>query len=107
MSPERDKQVILSIVRRFLAALGEQDIPVERAYLYGSYASGRADAWSDIDVAIITPGFPGDSHDFKLALLKIARNIDLCLEPHPFRADEFGEDYPPAAEILRTGERII
>jgi predicted nucleotidyltransferase len=107
MTPARDKQEVLAVVQRFLAALGEHRIPVERAYLYGSYVSGKADSWSDIDVAIVTPTFPADSYDFKLALMKIARDIDLYLEPHPFRSDEFGEDYPPAAEIIRTGERIM
>ena len=107
MAQARDKQVALAAVRRFLAVLGEHNIPVERAYLFGSYTAGRAHEWSDIDVAVVTPRFEGDGFDFKLSLMKIARDIDLCLEPHPFLSAEFSEDYPPAAEIIRTGERVM
>jgi hypothetical protein len=39
--------------------------------------------------------------------MKIARDIDIDIEPHPFLIDEFNEDNPIAAEILRTGERIL
>jgi len=107
MAQERNKQVALAAVHRFLAVLDQRHIVVERAYLYGSYAAGRADEWSDIDVAIVTARFEGDGFDFKLALMKMARDIDLCLEPHPFLSAEFSEDFPPAAEIMRTGERVM
>ena len=97
----------LEAAKRFLSALQQRNVRVERAYLYGSFVSGRADKWSDIDVAVVMPSFDGDGFDFKLTLMRIARDIDPCLEPHPFLADEFNADFPPAAEILKTGERII
>ena len=49
------------------------------AYLFGSYSKGEVDKWSDIDLAILTDKFIGDSFDFTLLLMKIARNIDFNL----------------------------
>lgn len=39
--------------------------------------------------------------------MKIARDIDVDIEPHPFLVGEFNEDNPLAAEVLRTGEKIL
>jgi len=47
---------IASSIERFLAAVRLRK-RVESAYLYGSYPSGRATEWSDIDLALISPDF--------------------------------------------------
>ena len=67
----------------------------------------NADKWSDIDLTILTDKFIGDSFDFTLLLMKIARNIDFNIEPHPYIADEFNKDNPFAAEIIKTGIRVL
>ncbi|HAX97595.1 MAG TPA: nucleotidyltransferase [Candidatus Atribacteria bacterium] len=76
------------------------------AYLFESYVNGKADEWSDIDVAIVTDSFIGNSFDFKFFLMKIARDRDVNIEPHPFTVEEFTKDNPLVSEILRTGERV-
>jgi predicted nucleotidyltransferase len=44
----------MNTVNKFLVQLKEKGIPVEAAYLFGSYARGREKEWSDIDVAVIS-----------------------------------------------------
>ena len=34
-----------------------QVVHVDGVYLFGSYAKGTADEWSDIDLAIVSPDF--------------------------------------------------
>jgi len=99
-------KLIRASVIRYIEALRKRNIDVVTAYLYGSYAQGKATEWSDIDVAVLTRKFIGDSFDFKFLLMKIAREIDFNIEPHPFLADEFTEDDPIAAEVMRTGEKV-
>ena len=41
-------------VKRFLLRLEGVGIHVEAAYLFGSHATGRENAWSDIDLAVIS-----------------------------------------------------
>ena len=106
MAKAKDMKLIRASVIRYIEALRKRNIDVVTAYLYGSYAQGKATEWSDIDVAVLTRKFIGDSFDFKFLLMKIAREIDFNIEPHPFLADEFTEDDPIAAEVMRTGEKV-
>lgn len=62
---------------------------IDQAYLFGSYVKGTATQWSDIDVALLTNEFIGDSFDFKFLWMKVAREIDLDIEPHPYLIAEF------------------
>jgi hypothetical protein len=39
-------------------------------------------------------------------LMKIARDIDLSIEPHPYLRNEFKKENPMAAEVIKTGIRI-
>jgi len=106
MVKRKDKKLIYQTIQRYLFELEKRNIRVKGAYLFGSYIDGKADEWSDIDVAILTDSFIGDGFDFKFLLMKIARDIDADLEPHPFTVDEFTKDNPFAEEILRTGEKM-
>jgi uncharacterized protein len=107
MATGKDKQLIHREVKRYIALLKERNIMVIQAYLFGSYATGRADDWSDIDLAIVTNRFIGDRFDFRFMLTKLARKIDSDIEPHPYLASDFNDDNPVAAEIIRGGERIV
>lgn len=107
MAEKKDRQTIHRLVNRYIDALKQRDIDVVGSFLFGSHAGGTASEWSDIDIAILTNKFIGDSFDFRFLLMKIARDIDIDIEPHPFLAAEFNEDNPMAVEILRTGEKIL
>ena len=82
-------------------------IHILQACLFGSYVKGTADEWSDIDPALVTEDFIGDSFDFRFLLAKLGRDIDPDIEPHPYLLSEFNESNPIAGEILRNGERIV
>lgn len=98
MAAGRDKRVIYESIEKYISALREREIHVIAAYLFGSFAKGETDAWSDIDLAILTDRFLGDSFDFRFLLMQIAGEIDPDIEPHPFLIDEFDETNPFAAE---------
>ncbi|HED01010.1 MAG TPA: nucleotidyltransferase domain-containing protein [Proteobacteria bacterium] len=107
LAKRKNKKLIYESIERYVEELRKRDIDILAAYLFGSYAKGRATEWSDIDVALLTRQFIGDSFDFKFLLMKIAREIDFNIEPHPYLVDEFNEDNPLAAEVIRTGERVV
>src|SRR3990172_357020 len=106
MAKAKDKQLIRQAIKIYIEELRKRNIEVVTAYLYGSYAQGKATEWSDIDVAVLTKKFIGDRFDFTFLLMKIAREGDFNIEPHPFLADESTEDDPLAAEVMRTGEKV-
>lgn len=107
MAAGKDKKLIYMEIQEYVSALRARDIHVLGAYLFGSYVKGRADEWSDIDLAILTDRFIGDSFDFRFILSKIARDIAPDIEPHPYLASDFNESNPIAAEIIRTGEKVL
>ncbi|MCL0074893.1 nucleotidyltransferase domain-containing protein [Thermodesulfovibrionales bacterium] len=107
MAKRKDKKLIYESIERYINELRKRNIEVVAAYLFGSYAKGRATEWSDIDVAILTKKSIGDSFDFKFLLMKIAREINFDIEPHPYLVDEFNEDNPFAAEVIKTGEKVV
>jgi len=71
--------------------------------LFGSYADNRADAWSDIDVAIISPDFSDDRFDERIRLMKLSSEIDNRIEPVPFHSSDFRNDDPLVGEIKKRG----
>jgi predicted nucleotidyltransferase len=107
LAEKKDWTAVNLLINRYIAALKKRNIKVLGSFLFGSYVKGIASKWSDIDVAILTDKFIGDSFDFRFLLMKIAREIDADIEPHPFLVEEFNEDNPLAAEILKTGQKVF
>ena len=76
--------------------------------LYGSYAEGRANDDSDIDVAVFSEDFGKDPYEEMKALFRLRRKIDTDIEPLPFSRDAyFSNDAADfVTEIVRKGKVI-
>ncbi len=98
---------VKNTISRFLSALQDNNIPVKRAILFGSYAQGNFTEWSDIDLAIVSDIFVGDRFDDKRKIRLITLSISDALEILPFNPQEFTEDDPFVKEIIRTGIKIV
>lgn len=96
-----DKAEALRIAEKYLKSI-DSKYTVLRAILFGSYAKGTFSENSDIDVAIILKNIP-DVIDTQIDLMKLRRNIDLRIEPHPFRSDDFEVNNPLVNEIVKYG----
>ena len=91
----------------YLGLLEKQGVPIERAYLFGSWAKGKQHRWSDIDLAIVSPRFT--NLQTKEHALSRAMRMDLSdVEPHGFHPDDFMPDENAVVrEIMTEGIRII
>ena len=98
---------IIEIINRFLQKLEKSDIYVKVAILFGSYANGTYNEWSDIDLALVSDSFCGIRfYDWdKLRDAKLSVSYDLS--PLPYRSEDFTPDNLFVKEILKTGIRII
>ena len=68
----------------FIARL-EQEIPVREVILFGSYAEGKPQAHSDIDLAVISDWFEGKPAIENLKFLsRIAARHNTLIEALPF-----------------------
>ena len=59
--------------------------------LFGSYITGKANDFSDIDVAIFSDDFGKNLFEDMKKLFKLRRNIDTDIEPLPFRKKDYFE----------------
>lgn len=93
-----------NILKEYIHVLVQKKISIEKAFLFGSYASNTWREHSDIDIAVIynSPN-DNDRFDFQVQLLTIASNIDTRIEPHPISVSDFNINNPFAYEIMRTG----
>ena len=97
---------IKKIIKHFLDEVRKK-YNIDGAYLYGSYAKGTSNKWSDIDIAIISPDFSDDLFAERLTLMQLAASIDDRIEPKPFKAELFDRNDPLVDEIQKNGIPFI
>lgn len=102
----RSTKEIENICKQYYLKLLKKGVPVEKVILFGSYAKSKQNISSDIDLAVILKHYHNDRFETRLELLKVARDFDEIIEPHPFLVSDFNEPDPFAFEIMRTGEQI-
>lgn len=93
---------VKKIIKHFLDEV-RKNYNIDGAYLYGSYAKGTSNKWSDIDIAIISPDFSDDLFAERLTLMQLAASIDDRIEPKPFKTEFFDRNDPLVDEIQKNG----
>lgn len=105
----KDKAVIINKIKKYIKAL-EKNITIYKVILYGSWANGKPDEFSDIDLAIFSPDF--GKHKLKeLQLLsKLSWEIDESIEAIPYSSNTLltHTQNPKyfVHKIIKTGETI-
>ncbi len=100
---------VLKAVRDYVSAARAQGVAVERVVVFGSHATGRAHAWSDIDLLVIAPQFDDMKDRNGLNLLwRLAARIDSRIEPIPCGSRQWLEDDSSAIiEIARREGEVL
>lgn len=94
---------IRGIIDRYIEVLSASGVRPWKVYLFGSYANGNQDEHSDIDLAIVSDSFSGNRFRDRELLMRLRRQVDLRIEPHPFLPEEFTSDNPETVEIILSG----
>lgn len=96
--PTVSQAQLVALLRERLPALAAV-LPVKRAVLFGSWAKGRATAFSDIDLLVIYAGPPRAD-----AYKRVRRCLDLRgLEPHVYAEAEAERLWPTLQRMTRDG----
>ncbi|MBU2444301.1 MAG: nucleotidyltransferase domain-containing protein [Bacteroidetes bacterium] len=98
---------IKSIVFNYLDVLNKNNIPIERAFLFGSYSKGKSNDLSDIDIALVSKVFEGVRIKDRSKIRKITLSVSSLLEVLPFNPKDFTQEDPLVKEIIETGIRIV
>lgn len=70
MAQKADRK-IEKTVKSYVEQLENIGIHVQQAILFGSYAAGKHDDWSDIDLAIVSKDFIGNRFEDRNKIRKI------------------------------------
>jgi len=98
---------IQNIITQYLALLKEHGFNIQQAILFGSYAKGRANEWSDIDLALVSNVFEGVRFTDKDKIRDLTISVSYDLEVLPFNPKDFTPSNPLVKEILDTGVSVI
>jgi len=98
---------IKKIINRYFKTLKKNNIPIRNAVLFGSYATGENNKWSDIDLVIVSELFEGNRIKDKNKIRSITLSVSSDLEILPFSPKDFNVNNPFVKEILRTGIVLI
>ena len=94
-------------IMRFIEFLENTRIHIETAILFGSYAKGSGNEWSDIDLALVSRMFEGNRYYDLDKLADACFAIDTNISPLPYTPDDFTNDDLFVREILKNGIRVI
>ena len=99
---------ITNIIKKYLASLPVEGIHASKAILFGSFARGEADQWSDIDLVVIAPEFDKPRENSLIKSLWRATAVDSRIEPIPCGEKEWETDQRrPILEIARREGLIV
>ena len=94
-------------IEKYLLELKKHRIPLKEVILFGSYANGTFQEWSDIDIALVSEIFKGNRIKDKDKIRKITLSVGSDTEVLPFSPKDFNPENPLVKEILDTGIRLI
>ena len=101
---------MIDAVKRYIDVLRrEHAFNVSQAVLFGSFARGRADEWSDIDLVVVASRFDEEIARPDVELLwRVAAHTDSRIEPIPCGVRQWVEDQSSAIiEIARREGQVI
>ncbi|MBF0099646.1 MAG: nucleotidyltransferase domain-containing protein [Desulfobacterales bacterium] len=98
------KKSIIETVTKYIQQI-PVNLEVKKVYLFGSYAKGLENNDSDIDIAIVI-GNMSNFFTVQMQLMRLRRDIDLRIEPHPIDESDFTTMNPLAHEIQKSGIEI-
>lgn len=97
---------VMRAARRFVRDVQRSGVRLQRAYLFGSYATGRAHRHSDIDIALVSPDFTGWVDDLP-KISDAMERMDPRIEAVRFRPDTFVDENPLAWEVKKKGISLL
>ena len=98
---------VLNKIKSFAEKVSKANISIQELYLFGSFASGKNDTNSDIDLALLSNDFQGISFLDYDKLIRALYESDKRIEPHTFKTDDAYSDPFFISEIKNKGIRII
>lgn len=95
--------IVKQKIELFIRLLESNSIKIHRAVLFGSYASGNFNEWSDIDLALVSDDFTGNRFQDKISLIDLILEAGSDLSPVPFTVEDYKNSMFARDEIEKKG----
>ncbi len=96
----------INFIQSFLDELDRRAFKVEKASIFGSYAKGTQDEYSDIDLALVSSDFSGIRFLDNEKIIECTPYRYSKIETHPFIPSDFVSSNPFVNEIIKTGFKV-
>ncbi|MBI4600139.1 nucleotidyltransferase domain-containing protein [Candidatus Uhrbacteria bacterium] len=107
MARKRIPKKIRAGIQQYITALQKEDVPLDCVILFGSYAKGKQNRWSDVDLCIVSPLFKNSFNALQFLWTKRLRDSGVRIEPVGFHPRDFSDRYDSLInEIRSTGISI-
>lgn len=93
--------------QKFVNMVRESGILISKAVVFGSWAKGKANQDSDIDVCLVSSQFGKDYIKEMVTLRKIALKIDSRIEPIPLTPGDLNDPYGTLAAEIRKSNLFL
>jgi predicted nucleotidyltransferase len=90
-------------IHLFIDELERNNIHIQKAILFGSFALGTANEWSDIDLALVSDRFTGDRFDDREMIREYKAVAGWDISPYPYTPADFDASFFVRDEILEKG----
>jgi predicted nucleotidyltransferase len=96
------QEIAIAEIKNFVEQCSQRNIYFQQVMLFGSMASNRANADSDIDVLLVSDQFTEDRWENAKLIARVQKHFS-TLDVHTFPTFYFQKGDPFINEIKRTG----
>jgi len=100
--------IVYKNIKKYINLL-RKNFDISAVALFGSYANGKPNEYSDIDIAVYSDNFGVNPIEETTQLLKMRRKINTDIEPIPFNSSKLRikDKTDFSYEILNKGKLIF
>ncbi len=96
-----DEQIVNTIIR-YVTLLNQEGFDITKAFLYGSFSTGKTHETSDIDLMLVSGSLDENDTEKKSRAWVLTRKVDTRIEPYIVNLERFlHDDSSPLLEIVR------
>ena len=106
MAKKRIQKKVEKKIKDYVDVLKQDNLPIKKVILFGSYAKGTQHKWSDLDVCVVSPKFHNFFNDMQYLLIKRIDATSPHIEPVGLNPKDFHETSFLVEEIKRHGIEV-
>ena len=96
------KNEVIELLKKYCILLNSVGIPIEKAFLYGSYSRNQATIDSDIDVMLVSSAFDSDDDSSNIKAWSLTRKINSRIEPYTVGLKQYlNDDNSPLLQVVK------